>query len=151
MVEQLWIEYHQRLYFVALKIVKNRDDAEEVVQNVFLIVVQKLSGFKGTSSVYTWLHRITVNAALDYRHSRERRRGQKLGFDIPAPLSHSEFNPRDLSDLGELLVPSQRGVFKSVIEDQESLEDTGKKLGLSLGSVKSRLHRARRTLQRHLA
>src|SRR5262245_44233887 len=68
--ELVYREYTQRIYRVALRMVGNEADAEDVTQEVLLQVVRKLDTFRGESSLATWLYRVTANAALALRRKR---------------------------------------------------------------------------------
>src|SRR5947209_2212214 len=63
-------EYGPRVYNLARRMLNNDADAEDVTQDVLLRVVRKLDSFRGEAAVPTWLHRVTVNTALDYRRRR---------------------------------------------------------------------------------
>src|SRR3954451_25199603 len=65
--EQVYHDYAPRVYSVARKMVASDFDAEDVTQDVLLQVIRKLPTFRGESSFPTWLHRVTVNAALTHR------------------------------------------------------------------------------------
>src|SRR5437879_3071588 len=71
--EQVYHTYAPRIYNTARRMVSNEKDAEDVTQEVFLQVVRKLPTFRGESAFPTWLHRVTVNAALAYRRKRAHR------------------------------------------------------------------------------
>src|SRR5438309_11166656 len=68
--EQVFREYAPRIYHLARRMLGNDADAEDVTQDVLLQVVRKLSTFRGESAFPTWLHRVTVNAALAFRRKR---------------------------------------------------------------------------------
>ena len=68
--EQVYHAYGPRVYNMARKMVANEKDAEDVTQDVFLQVVRKLPTFRGEAAFPTWLHRVTVNAALAHRRKR---------------------------------------------------------------------------------
>src|SRR5258706_2160519 len=68
--EQVYHDYAPRVYHVARRLVSSDVDAEDVTQDVLLQVVRKLPTFRGESAFPTWLHRITVNAALSHRRRR---------------------------------------------------------------------------------
>src|SRR6266436_1295118 len=68
--ERVYHDYAPRVYNMARRMVSNEKDAEDVTQEVFLQVVRKLDTFRGESALPTWLHRVTVNAALAYRRKR---------------------------------------------------------------------------------
>src|SRR5438067_5079696 len=65
--ERVYHDYAPRVYNMARRMVSNEKDAEDVTQEVFLQVVRKLPTFRGESAFPTWLHRVTVNAALSHR------------------------------------------------------------------------------------
>src|SRR3954451_12138004 len=71
--EQVYHDYAPRIYSMARRMVSNEKDAEDVTQEVFLQVVRKLPTFRGESAFPTWLHRVTVNAALAHRRKQAAR------------------------------------------------------------------------------
>src|SRR5215467_9614883 len=68
--EQVYHDYAPRVYNMARRMVASDIDAEDVTQDVLLQVVRKLPSFRGESAFPTWLHRVTVNAALSHRRKR---------------------------------------------------------------------------------
>src|SRR5881396_1349219 len=62
--ERIFLDYAPRVYALARRMLNNDADAEDVTQDVLLQVVRKLDTFRGESNLTTWLHRVTVNAAL---------------------------------------------------------------------------------------
>lgn len=68
-------QYQERVYNTALSFVKDVPDAEELAQDVFLTVWNSISGFKGESSLSTWVYRITVSKSLDLIRSKQRKKG----------------------------------------------------------------------------
>src|SRR5512134_2049195 len=73
-IETLFDRYHAKVYGLAMSILKNRSDAEEAVQDVFLTVVRKAELFRGQSALYSWIYRICVNTCL-MRIRRQKRNG----------------------------------------------------------------------------
>src|SRR5437879_12927017 len=71
--EQVFRDYAPRVYNLARRMLGNDADAEDVTQDVLLQVVRKLDTFRGESAFPTWLHRVTVNAALAHRRKRASR------------------------------------------------------------------------------
>src|SRR5688572_20402941 len=76
---KLFERYHRRAYAVAYGVVKNKQDALDVVQDGFVKVHKHIGNFQGTSSFYTWLYRIIMNLAID--HVRRRRHSRGLEYD----------------------------------------------------------------------
>src|SRR5207247_2936937 len=81
-VEEVFRDHAPRIYNLARRMLGNDADAEDVTQDVLLQVVRKLDTFRGESAFPTWLHRITVNAALAHRRKRATRQEHR----IRAPL-----------------------------------------------------------------
>src|SRR5579871_3018318 len=76
--EQVYHDYAPRVFHTARRMLRSDYDAEDVTQDVLLQVVRSLPAFRGESAFPTWLHRVTVNAALQHRR-RSARRWQALG------------------------------------------------------------------------
>src|SRR5687768_6158137 len=74
--EQVFHAYGPRVHHVARKMLRSDNDAEDVTQDVLLQVVRKLRSFRGDSAFPTWLHRVTVNAALAHRRKRATEEGR---------------------------------------------------------------------------
>jgi RNA polymerase sigma-70 factor (ECF subfamily) len=151
-------------------ILKNKSDAEEAAQDVFLTVVRKADRFQGNSSFYSWIYRICVNTCL--MRLRKGRRTETVPIDEFLPVFTKEgvhAGPvRDWSreverrmldkELGQVirrftdeLSEKYRVVF--VLSDIEGLsnEETAQILGLTVPALKSRLHRARLYLRERLS
>jgi RNA polymerase sigma-70 factor (ECF subfamily) len=156
-------DYAPRVYNVARRMVANDIDAEDVTQDVLLQVVRKLPSFRGEAKFPTWLHRVTVNAALTHRRRQAVRDERALGDDQESLGGDDRHSPgpddqllseeaRQLIDRAiEGLPPAYRTVF--VLADVEGLPNAviAEKLDMSLPAVKSRLHRARAMLREALA
>src|SRR5438874_3500189 len=80
--EQVFREHAPRVYNLARRMLGNDADAEDVTQDVLLQVVRKLDTFRGDANITTWLHRVTVNAALAHRRKRATREHR----EIPDPM-----------------------------------------------------------------
>lgn len=169
--EELVGRYERHVYTLARRIVGVEADAEEVVQETFLSLVEHLADFAGQSAFKTWLVRIATNHAL--KVLRRRRTHPEVSLDGPAgaeddagPLPHPEFiapwrdDPADLAQdhetrrlldqaVGEL-DEKYRVVF--VLRDVEGLstEETANAVGISEANVKVRLLRARLMLRERL-
>ncbi len=170
--EFVFREYAPRIYHVARRLLGNDADAEDVTQDVLLQCVRKLSTFRGDAQLSTWLHRVTVNAALAHRAkraTRQKREGGPGGDDedlLPAETPGGPFRrwavPPDEPVLAaerariiETAIASLPEPFRDVyvLADVEGLPnaDIGESLGLSVAAVKSRLHRARLRMRDALA
>ena len=160
--EQVYHDYAPRVYNVARRMVANDVDAEDVTQDVLLQVVRKLPTFRGEAKFPTWLHRVTVNAALTHRRRQAVRDERAFGDDSEAlDDDRASSSPDDqlLSDETRRLIDEAIAALPSayrtvfVLADVEGLPnaDIGERLGMSLPAVKSRLHRARAMLREALA
>lgn len=161
-LEDLIERYRSRVYRLAYRFTSGREDAEEVVQEVFMTLYQKLDQFEGKSSFSTWLYRVTVNTSL------MKLRGQGQTELVPIDdfsedhFQHEEesANPDETVITEEALSRIEKAVgrlpdeFKTVVilRDIEgfSNEETGQILGISTAAVKSRLHRGRAYLRKRL-
>jgi RNA polymerase sigma-70 factor (ECF subfamily) len=129
------------------------DAADELTQDVFVRVWQKLSSFRGESAFATWLHRLAVNVIIERFRTLGTARDRFLS-DSEAVLDMAHAPARSRPDLGmdldaaiEQLPPGARTVF--VLHDVEGYrhEEIATMLGVSAGTSKSQLHRARHTLR----
>jgi RNA polymerase sigma-70 factor (ECF subfamily) len=164
--EELVSRYESKIFRLTMNITRNREDAEDAMQDAFLKSYSHLKNFQGDSRFYTWLVRIAANEAL--MRLRKRRPNQ---FSLDEPVEGDEdLMPRELQDWGpspeqrfaqtemheilsgviDSLEPDYRTVF--VLRDIEELstEDTASTLGISVPAVKSRLLRARLKLRQKL-
>ena len=133
-------------------------DAEDVAQEVFLRAYDNLNNFKFDSKFYSWLYRIAVNTSLNYINSKEKRK-EKETISDESCLNNSNTsseNPSDYYQMMELidkvepLFDNLPGDLKKLLELYEiydySYEEISKKLSVPIGTVRSRLHRARSML-----
>jgi RNA polymerase sigma-70 factor (ECF subfamily) len=160
----LFERYNRRAYALALGVVRQADDALDVVQDAFIKAHKHLDKFEGTSSFYTWLYRIVMNLAIDHlrKHKRltELRDGDEVSDDALLPqllggnpgraLMDKEIRNRIDQALAELS-DNHRSVL--VMRELEGLsyEEMAKVMGCSKGTIMSRLFHARKNMQRMLA
>jgi RNA polymerase sigma-70 factor, ECF subfamily len=164
--ERLVEKYEPRISRLARNIARNYEDAEDVMQNAFVKAFRKLSAFRGDSSFYTWLVRITVNEAL--MGIRRRRRSEVLmdgsgesgAFLLPDEIEDSAPSPEQSysqTELHGILAEAIRALgsgYRIVFQLREveclSTRETAQTLAVSSTAVKSRLQRARLQLRRSL-
>jgi len=170
---QLVEKYQSRAHSIALGVIGNKEDAEDIVQDAFLKAYRNLSSFRGQSSFYTWFYRIVFNLAIDLSRKRYRRSETSLGDDgtLDALNLHSAEDTGNL--LGHVPTPDQvlhrqniavnirraldglSSEHRAVIVLREveglSYSEISEVVGCSKGTVMSRLHHARKRLQRALA
>jgi RNA polymerase sigma-70 factor (ECF subfamily) len=157
--------YQDRLYHTVYRLVDNAEDARDVVQDAFLHAYQSLDGFKGDAQFFTWLYRIAVNAAISQK--RKQRpvlsldRGRNEEDTQAEPLDASEFSrpgraleqaeqDRRIQDALNRLSPEHRTVLILKDMDDQKYETIAEILRVPIGTVRSRLHRARMELRQLL-
>ena len=162
--EELVRTYEKRVYHLALRMCGNVDDAYEVAQEAFLSAWKGMRFFRGDSSFSTWLYRLTSNAAIDFLR-RQRRQGGSDGVSLddedtflevadPAPSPHQQAERLELRDALarglSALSPEHRQVL--LLRELQGLtyEEIAAALELDLGTVKSRIARAREKLRKYL-
>jgi RNA polymerase sigma factor (sigma-70 family) len=166
--DQLVERYHGKIYGLTYNMTSNREDAEDLAQEVFVKAFQALPRFKGKSSFYTWIYRIAVNKTINYRKKRNRNRPLSLdAFDqdiktdeIYHDLTAKGSPLRNIS-LSELQIKlnealqnlSEKHRTVVVMHDMQGIphEEIAKVVGSSVGTVRSRLFYARRQMQSELS
>jgi len=159
--------YQRKVAALALGMLRNREDALDIVQDTFTKAYQSLDKFKGDSSFYTWIYRIGVNLCIDHQR-RESRYVQvapdpdEPGEDItpPSPEELERDHPFEMAHSSEIgahlveaikeLTPEHRAVILLREVDGLSYEEISQALDCPKGTVMSRLHYARRHLQARL-
>ena len=159
-------KYQNQVFRAAYALMGNREDADDIAQEVFIRAYRALPGFQFRSKVYTWLYRITVNCCLDEAERRNRLSWISLeqilerGMDLDELLGRAARSPEDaLSDVEleaaiqemlRTLSPEYRTII--VLREMEVLayEEIAQVLDCSMGTVKSRLFRARSELRKRL-
>ena len=161
--------HQEKLFYVANDLIHNQADAEEIVQDTFVRAYRSLHKFRGDSSLSTWLHRITINLSRN-RHWYFFRRRRQSSFSMNCPLSEdsektladiiADENPtaeenlvqseflRIINECRQRLRTTHREILELLIDEHFTYEEIAQALCLDLGTVKSRVARARSVLQR---
>lgn len=155
-----WIvlKYQDRIYNLCRYLLGNPQDAEDAAQDVFLKTYQKLKDFRPESSLYTWLYRIGVNTCLD--HKRKFRteplkdQSQAEGLPSAEPSPERRYQSKEIgqaiqSALEQLSKKSRAVIVLKEVEGL-SYEEIAEVLKTSIGTIKSRISRAREELRRLL-
>lgn len=168
--EPLVVKYQDRIYNLCWRLCGDRQAAEDLTQEAFLKAYESLGQFRGQSGFFTWLYRIATNLALSYRRSERRHMnvgGECEWNDMPAQaarLHRGTAGPDDQPDLLAERDEVRRLVWQAiqqledesramvVLRDMEGLDyaEIAEVLGVPVGTVKSRLHRARMTIREKL-
>ncbi len=163
--EELIRRYETKVHNLALRLTRNAEDAEEVLQDVFVTVFRKIDGFEGKAKFSSWLYRITVNAA--FMKLRKRKQDQAVAIEDLLPQMENrgfvEYSSggadtqafsHEIRERIEAAIAKLPDEYKAVfiLRDIDGLsnKEVGKILGLSVPAVKSRLHRSRLMLRRRL-
>ena len=158
-------KHRQRVFNIAFQILRNYEDANEVAQDVFVKVYRNLATFRGESAFTTWLYQIAINLARNrIRYNRRRHHNDSVSFDCANDEGHGQLGPVDPAPtpykaavateqsrlieqaMNVLSVAHREILILRVIEDL-SYEEIAAVLECSLGTVKSRIARARVELQ----
>ena len=156
--------YEKRVFALAVRMCGSREDAAEASQEAFLAAWQGLAFFRGESSFSTWLYRLTSNACVDLLRREGRHRAaagpslddEEAGLDVPdqtlSPQDEAERRElREAIDRGlEALTPEHRQVLVLREMHQLSYDEIADVLSLDVGTVKSRISRARKQLRNFL-
>ena len=164
--ELLVIAHQTKVYNRCLRIVKNPEDASDLAQDAFLKAYQNLASFKGESGFSLWLYRLTTNVCLDFLRREKRREKVSLSYQdesgetLEMEIPDERFAPQKEILQGELLEAIQSGL--AILSDEHrkilimreldglSYDEIALFLGISSGTVKSRIARARQHLTKFL-
>jgi RNA polymerase sigma-70 factor (ECF subfamily) len=157
---ELVTRYQARLYNAAIRLVDNPEDAADVVQDAFLNAYQSLHSFKGDAEFFTWLYRIAFNAAISLK------RKKRAAVSLDAVRPEGGIDPDDPSEYIKPGAALQRSEEETqlqeamirlshehrevlILKDIEGMkyEDIAEILGVPIGTIRSRLHRARLELR----
>lgn len=167
--EQLVRTHGPRMLSVARRMLRSEDDARDCLQEAFMRAYSAINKFEGRASLGTWLHRIIVNAALMKLRSRKSKPEQSIedlmpNFDsdgcriepmwqfdesVETMIGRREVRDLVLASIGKL-PDSYRTVLLLRDLEEHTTEDVASELGISVGAVKIRLHRARAALKKLL-
>jgi RNA polymerase sigma factor (sigma-70 family) len=165
--DKLIVRYNARLYGLVYHMTSNNEDTRDLVQEIFLKAYRSLGGFRGKSSFYTWLHQIGVNMTINFLKKRGRRFHMSLD-DVDSNIQNDrEFleltassDPVREANLSELQRRLNEALMKLSVEHRMVVTmfdiqgmphaEISKVLGVSEGTVRSRLFYAHRQLQNYL-
>lgn len=157
-LKEIFDKYHKKVYRIAYGVVRQREDALDIVQEVFVKLFRSIGNFKGKSQFYTYLYRMTMNTAIDHR--------RKTGKQLMSSLDEEgSFEPSDSLEKGPEKMLLQKELEEKVawamsklsaeqraaliFRDVEGLsyQEMAEAMGCSIGTVMSRLHYGRKRVQ----
>jgi RNA polymerase sigma-70 factor (ECF subfamily) len=155
-------KYQKKIYFLALRMTKNHDMADELAQESFVKAYISLASFQKGRSFYTWLYRIAINLILNYL----KHKSFTVSLDSPSGRTFIENVPESPDQLTRLinqeqmevfqraldsLQPEQKAIFVLKTHDHLSYERIGEIMDCSVGTIMSRLFRARAKIRKAMA
>jgi RNA polymerase sigma-70 factor, ECF subfamily len=154
--ELIYQRYHRRTYALCLRMTNSQTEAEDLTQEVFIQLFRKVGSFRGDSAFSTWLHRLTVNQVL--MHFRRRSvKNEKVSEDgeMPEQTVNGSANPNKMQVVDRIALKNAVALlpkgYKSVflLHDVQGFEheEVARRLGISIGTSKSQLHKARLKLR----
>ena len=156
---RLMAQHEKKMYAVALRMFNNREDAQDCLQEAMLRVYRSIGGFKGQSSFSTWLYRITMNTCLDELRRKKNKQSTSLDNLVEQGWSPSDEGNtpekhavrtelrRELSQAIQELPEDMRSAV--VLRDIQGFayDEIADALGVNVGTIKSRISRAREKLR----
>ncbi|MDQ3753663.1 MAG: RNA polymerase sigma factor [Acidobacteriota bacterium] len=150
--EELYRRHFRRVYALCLRMLGNPTEAEDLTQETFIQLYNKIGSFRGDSQFTTWLHRMTVNQVLmHFRRRKSRPEFTTTEGETPVQIVRGTENPNAMPVVDRItlensisqLPPGYRSVF--VLHDVEGYDhgEIAGMLGISVGTSKSQLHKAR--------
>jgi RNA polymerase sigma-70 factor (ECF subfamily) len=156
--EELYRQHATRLYNLAYRMAGSPQDAEDLLQDVFLLAHRKLASYRGDAALGTWLYRLAMNHCLDVLRNRQTRMDLRTeSLDEPdaaepaSPVALPAVSRLDLERAIATLPPACRAAF--LLHDVEGFghQEVGDILGVSDGTSKSQVHKARMRIRAYLA
>src|SRR5512136_2602145 len=160
-LKEIFDKYNKKVYRIAYGVVRQREEALDVVQEVFIKLFRSIKNFKGRSNFYTYLYRMVMNTAID--HKRKAGKQFMSSLDVEGsfePSDEPEKGPEKLllqKELEERVklamekLPAEQKVAL-IFRDVEGLsyQEMAEAMGCSIGTVMSRLHYGRKRMQESL-
>lgn len=165
--EKLVEAYQRRVFALCVQLTGNQDDAQDLAQEVFIQAFASINNFRQESDLGTWLHRIAVNKWINI--SRKQKKTQLVYLDAPVKTSNGEVqrevaatngNPLELVEEKEFHSQVRQALYQLTYEHRTvlvlreiqgySYEEIGEILECSIGTVRSRLNRARKAMKEKL-
>jgi RNA polymerase sigma-70 factor (ECF subfamily) len=157
-LKEIFDQYHKKVYRIAYGVVRQREEALDIVQEVFIKLYRSIRSFKGKSKFYTYLYRMTMNTAIDHSRKMGRSPFSSLeGMEGFQPsegierrpdsiLFHKELEERLKVALEKLPTDQKTALIFREVEEL-SYQEIAETMGCSIGTVMSRLHYARKRIQ----
>lgn len=150
--------YQNYVFTLTLRMIKNREDAEEIAQDVFIKAYKYLADFRGASKFSTWLYTIVNNTCISFLrkkkleiHSLDNERifevADSRDFGFRADIVEQKSRQSMVGNAINLLNPDDAEIITLFYKNEQSLDEIAQILGLEVNTAKVRLHRARTRLK----
>ncbi len=152
-------KYQQKIYWHIRRLVIDHDDADDLVQEVFIKVWKNLSNFRSDSQLYTWLYRIATNESITFLNRKKQKNNISLdetaGYELANTLADSPYFDGDKAQMklqkALLTLPEkQRLVFNMKYYDDLKYEEISEILGTTVGGLKASFHIAVKKIEDYL-
>lgn len=151
-------KYQQKIYWHVRRLVINHDDADDLVQDIFIKVWKNLADFRSDSQLYTWLYRIASNESITFLNRKKLKNNVSLdevGYDLAESLADSTYFDGDHAQMklqkALLILPEkQRLVFNMKYFDDLKYDEISAILGTSVGGLKASFHLAVKKIEHYL-
>ena len=150
--------YQERLYWHVRRMLDNHEDANDVIQNVFIKVFRNIKKFKGDSKLYTWLYRIATNESITFLNKRNKKATNSLDDEL-STVAHqltadTYFDPdeaqRHLKSAIAILPEKQKAVFNLRYYEEMPYNEMAKVLDTTVGALKASYHHALKKVETYL-
>jgi len=149
-------KYQEPIYWHIRRMVKNHEDANDVVQNTFIKVYKGISKFKQDSKLYTWLYRIATNETITFINKNKKQKGTSIDDEngIENKLIAEEYSDSDrivfrLKKAIDLLPEKQKLVFNMRYYDEMTYKQISEILDTSVGGLKASYHHAVKKIEQY--
>lgn len=151
----LMTAYQQRLYYHVRRFVQNHDDADDILQNVFVKVWKNIDSFRAESSLYTWLYRIAGNESITYINKLKRTATQSIEYTAAVNRTTTDNENAEqlqarLQTAIDALPDKQKQVFILRYYDEMPYEQMSQILETSVGALKASYHHAVKKIEEFL-
>jgi RNA polymerase sigma factor (sigma-70 family) len=164
--EAFYEQYKNLVFNLSLHYVQNREDAEEITQDIFITVYEKLPEFRAEAKISTWLYRITVNRCIDFERTRKRKKrfafissifGQNNNimidvpeFNHPGILMEQQEEMKQIFNALNRLPERQKTVIILLKIEEKSQAETAAIMSIGIKAVESLYQRAKNNLSKNL-
>lgn len=150
--------YSERLYWQIRKMVLSHDDANDILQDVFVKAWSNLENFRGDAKLTTWLYRIAINESITFLHKKRSQNHVSIDSDDSFLINLLESDPYFDGDDAAIqlqkailtLPEKQRLVFQMKYFEEMKYDDMSEILGTSVGALKASYHHAVRKVEKYL-